>query len=333
VLVPSFPPARPSISTRPFSTELVLVREDHGWRRCLDQPYFMYPVHISLSFLYSTTLASALYLLLLRFLNRDYQKCAELVDTISSDVELTEEENQTLQFFSSDLNSIDYHPDADACRLKISLVLMDSPISVPWDLTACMQRYIVKLAHVSANCRLSHDEELILLKHCVCDPADANFLPDVHTVYQVLVNKNRRSMLRAQAAGKHQCAVELPPTPSSRPWMYEWDSAGLDSSDAAVDALLESCQMSNYRYIRCSSPSLTPSRARAACVRAPPLSSSLTSRATAISGRSTGSTTCSNSLGVSTSLGRRLGRGPCSRKCSWSCSTSSQVSLMISAYV
>ncbi len=250
VLVPSFPPARPSVATRPFSTELVLVREDRSWRSCLDQPYFMYPVHISLSFLYSTTLASALYLLLLRFLNRDYQKCAELVDTISSDVELTEEENQTLQFFASDLNSTDNHPDAHACRLKISLVLMDSPISVPWDLTVCMQRYITKLAHVSANCRLSHDEELMLLKHCVCDPADANFQPEVHTVYQALVNKNRRSMLRAQAAGKQQCAVELPPTPPSRPWMYEWDNAGLDSSDGAVDALLEGCEMAGYRYNR-----------------------------------------------------------------------------------
>ena len=251
VLVPSFPPARPTIAARPFSTELVLIREDKKWRKCLDQPYFMFPVHISLSFLYSTTLASALYLLLLRFLNRDYQKVAQLVDTISSDVELTEEENQTLQFLASDKNSVDLHPDAHACRLKISLVLLDSPVSVPWDLTTEMQRYIRKLTHVSAGCRLSHDEELMLLKHCVCDSADNKFNPKIHTVFGVTINKNRRSQLRAKAAGKDQCSIEVPPMPKGRPWMYEWDDTGLDMSAAGLDALVENNNFSaSYRYQR-----------------------------------------------------------------------------------
>jgi thiol-disulfide isomerase/thioredoxin len=249
VLVPSFPPARPSIMSRPFSTELVLIREDRKWRKPLDQPYFMFPVHISLSFLYSTTLASALYLLLLRFLNRDYQKVAQLVDTISSDVELTEEENQTLQFLASDKNSADLHPDAHACRLKISFVLLDSPVSVPWDLTTEMQRYIRKLTHVTAGCRLSHEEELMLLKHCVCDPADNKFNPKIHTVFGVLVNKNRRSQLRAKAAGKDECSIEVPPTPKGRPWVYEWDDTGLDISAAGLDALVESSDFAkNYRH-------------------------------------------------------------------------------------
>jgi hypothetical protein len=34
---------------------------------------------------YSTTLASALYLLLLRYLNRNYRSVVQLVDTVSSD--------------------------------------------------------------------------------------------------------------------------------------------------------------------------------------------------------------------------------------------------------
>jgi thiol-disulfide isomerase/thioredoxin len=249
VLVPSFPPARPAILARPFSTELVLIREDEKWRKRLDQPYFMFPVHISLSFLYSTTLASALYLLLLRFLNREYQKVAQLVDTISSDVELTEEENQTLQFLASDKNSADLHPDAHACRLKISLVLLDSPVSVPWDLTTEMQRYVRKLTHVTAGCRLSHEEELMLLKHCVCDPADSKFNPSMHTVFGVLVNKNRRSQLRAKAAGKDECSIEVPPTPKGRPWMYEWDDTGLDISAAELDVLVANSDFArNYRY-------------------------------------------------------------------------------------
>ena len=44
----------------PFSTELVLGRNDSDWYAALDQPYYIFPCHVSLSFLYSTTLASAL---------------------------------------------------------------------------------------------------------------------------------------------------------------------------------------------------------------------------------------------------------------------------------
>ena len=50
----------------------MLDRSDDEWYAALDQPYYIYPVHVSLSFLYSTTLASALYLLLLRYLAAQY---------------------------------------------------------------------------------------------------------------------------------------------------------------------------------------------------------------------------------------------------------------------
>ena len=58
VLVPSVPPVRPRISSVPFSTELVLDRLDAKWYHALENPYYVYPVHVSLCFLYSTTLAS-----------------------------------------------------------------------------------------------------------------------------------------------------------------------------------------------------------------------------------------------------------------------------------
>ena len=63
VLVPAWPPCRPSIDSVPFSTELVLDRSNKKWYFQLEHPYYMYPVHVSLSFLYSSTLSSALYLL------------------------------------------------------------------------------------------------------------------------------------------------------------------------------------------------------------------------------------------------------------------------------
>ena len=49
-------------------------------------------MHVSLSFLYSTTLASALYLLMLRYLHRQYKEVVRLVDTVGTDAALTPEE-------------------------------------------------------------------------------------------------------------------------------------------------------------------------------------------------------------------------------------------------
>ena len=63
----------------------------------------------------------------------------------------------------------DAHPDAHACRLRISLVTIDSPVQCPWDLTKECSRYISKLSHVSAICRLRLDEELQLLQLCISD--------------------------------------------------------------------------------------------------------------------------------------------------------------------
>jgi hypothetical protein len=51
----------------------------------LTQRYYLYPVHLSLSFLMTRGVNSALYLLLLRFLNRDYAAVSALVDSIATD--------------------------------------------------------------------------------------------------------------------------------------------------------------------------------------------------------------------------------------------------------
>jgi hypothetical protein len=44
VLVPAWKPFRPAIAAEPFSTELVLGRNDSDWYNALDQPYYIYPV-------------------------------------------------------------------------------------------------------------------------------------------------------------------------------------------------------------------------------------------------------------------------------------------------
>jgi hypothetical protein len=52
---------------------------------------------------------------------------------VSSDTDLTLEENASLQFMTSPKNSADGHPDAHACRLKISLVRSHPKFSISPD--------------------------------------------------------------------------------------------------------------------------------------------------------------------------------------------------------
>ncbi len=58
----------------------------------------------------------------------------------------------------------DAHPDAHACRLKISLATMDSPMGLPWDLTTEASKFINKVAHVSATTQIEYAEEMQLLE-------------------------------------------------------------------------------------------------------------------------------------------------------------------------
>jgi hypothetical protein len=86
--------------------------------------YLLLPVHVSLSFLQTPTLASALYLLCLRFLGRDHVDVQRLVSSVSTDTELTLEEGAVMKEISS---IKDGHPDAHAARLHLTLALIDAP--------------------------------------------------------------------------------------------------------------------------------------------------------------------------------------------------------------
>ena len=69
----------------------MLIRDSPDWMANLETAYYLYHVHVSMSFLHSPTLASSLYLLWLRFAYRDYADAARLVDSIGTDVEFSNE--------------------------------------------------------------------------------------------------------------------------------------------------------------------------------------------------------------------------------------------------
>ena len=155
-------------------------------------------------------------------------------------------------------NAPDSHPDACACRLKISVVMLDAPLELPWDLSVEMAAYLFRLEHVSADCLLTPEEELTLLKKCICDAADRRYDKATHSPLGVALCKNRRTALRARVV--HQrgaadgalplgaepaCTIELPRRGDDKwsGWVYQWHPTCLEETAEGLEALLEETVM------------------------------------------------------------------------------------------
>lgn len=107
-----------------------------------------------------------MYLMVMYFLTGSHRDVFKMVESCVSE-ELTSEEQQIfnqLEFLGNDS-----HPDAHACRLKLSAVtvgLGEDAMECPWSVEEEMRDYVRKHFYVSAECRLSTDEELLLLQQC-----------------------------------------------------------------------------------------------------------------------------------------------------------------------
>lgn len=229
VLVPVIPPHRPFIQTEPFTTFIVLDRKNIP----LSERFFLYPVHVSLSFLLTKGLNSAIYLMLLRFLHRDYADVFRLADSIATDTNFNAEGSQIFSRFAGTCN--DWHPDAHACRLKISLVTIDSGATSPWDLTIECARHAVKLDSVTSSCRLAPEEELQILESdaVVTSSDDKNYDEKIHDDYSMAICFNRKHQLRAQmemrkpgvvCADGMKVECRVPPRKLLTNWPYYQDN-------------------------------------------------------------------------------------------------------------
>jgi hypothetical protein len=100
------------------------------------------------------------------FITGSYKEVFKMVESCVSE-ELSAEEMQIfnqLEFLGND-----FHPDAHACRLKLSAVtvgLGDDAMKCPWSIHEEMVEYVRKHANVSSSCRLTTDEEMLLLQLC-----------------------------------------------------------------------------------------------------------------------------------------------------------------------
>ena len=132
ILVSVWKVARPNVLSHPFSTSLVLNHASGPWNAAQDQHYFLYPIHVSMSFLVPRGLTSAMYLLLLRLLHRNYAAAFRLAESVASDSSFPTPAKHI--FSDLAIANSDYHPDCQACRTKLALVTIDSGEGTPWDL-------------------------------------------------------------------------------------------------------------------------------------------------------------------------------------------------------
>ena len=91
-LVPNHDVYRPPIEGQPFSRTLLFDRASVGWQEVLESRFYLFPVHRSFASLLCQTLASSLYLVLVRLMLREYAAAFRLLDTIAVDVAFTAEE-------------------------------------------------------------------------------------------------------------------------------------------------------------------------------------------------------------------------------------------------
>lgn len=165
VLVPNHEMRRPTVRGEHFGNELIFDRSSESWSEVMsDSPYLLFPVHTSCTFLLNKTLDAALYMIVLRFFNRNYAAAFRMAESITVDVRFTATEQwvwNLLQHVS------DAHPDAHAVRLKLLLALQFSSNTTEfWSETEQLDRYLKKLDFVSGQCLLTPSEERAALKMC-----------------------------------------------------------------------------------------------------------------------------------------------------------------------
>ena len=117
-----------------LSVQVLLDRRNQEWINNMGEiRCYLYPVHSSKSFLITPSLASSMYLMVMYFITGAYQEVYKMVESCVSE-DLTSEEAQIfnqLEFLGND-----NHPDAHACRLKLSAVTVglgdSSAMKCPW---------------------------------------------------------------------------------------------------------------------------------------------------------------------------------------------------------
>ena len=136
--------------------------------------HYYYPTHLSNMFLFTTTLESALYLILMRAVHYLYSDALQLADACITDSVTPEAAAiwdcmQTILTSDPGEDLLGHHsfPDANAFRLRmnmVSLLAMHVDYTCKWSLQSQLAAYVTKLGSISATCRLEPNQEVLLLQ-------------------------------------------------------------------------------------------------------------------------------------------------------------------------
>ncbi|TDH74318.1 hypothetical protein CCR75_003035 [Bremia lactucae] len=154
----------PVILGDPFSSVLVSDRSSVVWQQAMETKFYTYPVHSSHTFLLLPSFSSKLYLILTSMLNHNYAAAMEMITGCNIDVKFTDEEKHVFEQLSKTVG--DRHPNACACRIRLSLCIIYSDNKAPWTLSRELHDYLTTRNHVDAFGKLTLEEEEEALAQC-----------------------------------------------------------------------------------------------------------------------------------------------------------------------
>jgi hypothetical protein len=194
--------------------------------------HYILPVHMSRQFLFTPTLASALYLLMVRFFQRDYKSVCSLAPSVVSDSKLDSNEQQLLEHL--EYLATDKHPDAHACRVKLSLSLMGNEeyMHCPWDFQEELRSYVNVFHQVSVSCRLTPTEEYRLCDTLKISVDDTFQLDYANFRIEVL----RRCSATYKRLGSGGTTLDIVDVPLKNPFKF---SRSINKTDIIFDTITD----------------------------------------------------------------------------------------------
>ena len=216
ILVPNYPLLRPQVSTCPFSESCIANAGDIRWISACDARCFSFPVHPSNAFVTFKSVGATIYWAFCKFMHRQYADAFSAINSCATDMPLRWSEKVILGYFA--LGNDDKHPNAHACRLKLRLSLLHSPIKY-WPICSdekggaavsfgeggdsnCTlvqeyKAYLTKRCHVSMTCRLSYLEEVRIIKQIVSTSGSASavILTRANFLDKVITGEDRKMLI------------------------------------------------------------------------------------------------------------------------------------------
>lgn len=192
---------RPRVRGEPFSILQVADRGSVGWQQAMETRFYTYPIHSSGTFLLPPSLSSTFYLILTSMLAREYSRAMELILGCNVDVKFTDEEKWIFDQLGKTLD--DRHPNACACRIRLSLAISYSNNKAPWKLEGELHDYFATKGHVDATCRITMEEEqealtnahqrspLLALQHEYFEHASSASNGPQSTVFPYVIKRSR----------------------------------------------------------------------------------------------------------------------------------------------